>query len=318
MNNSEKFQHQEKSKQVQLHRKESNLHVAHHECPNCHRLIQDDYELCPYCRHRAHLHQCSFCGEPMEVGENFCGECGNPVAGIPCPKCGTLSFRSFCPNCNTAVNEQGQEALKAAYRDPKFLHAIEVAKELAEIEELLEQCSEEELAEANAEEEDDIFAVHINEEDMKLAARYRDMMLGVGGGDNTPQPSQSQEVKQEKTVEKKQEKRSVHRDLKLNGMSISDLTKKYKSLVKDINDTMQSFMPDAGTTPQIQRDYYSARQLPVIITTQKKERVKNEWVCNYCGCHHHAPSECFRPELGGTWIYEERTVTVQTKSFVDE
>lgn len=61
-------------------------------------------------------------------------------------------------------------------------------------------------------------------------------------------------------------------------------------------------LPPAGSTPQEQRNYFSARKLPVekIIHT----KVRNAWVCNFCGCWHNRPSECCEPWHGGKWVCE--------------
>ena len=74
--------------------------------------------------------RCTFCGEPLDPGVAFCTECGNAVEGITCPRCGTVSHRSFCSNCNYPLNEQAQEAVAEAKADPHFRRAEHLARRI--------------------------------------------------------------------------------------------------------------------------------------------------------------------------------------------
>lgn len=74
-----------------------------------------------------------------------------------------------------------------------------------------------------------------------------------------------------------------------------------------LNAALERMLPPAGSTPQEQRNYFSARKIAV--TTRTTERVRVGWVCNYCGCTHDQPSECTKPYLGGKWVYEDVTTT---------
>ncbi len=46
-------------------------------------------------------------------------------------------------------------------------------------------------------------------------------------------------------------------------------------------------LPPVNSTPEEQRNYFSARKLPVekVILTKGREA----WVCNFCGCWHNCP-----------------------------
>ena len=68
--------------------------------------------------------------------------------------------------------------------------------------------------------------------------------------------------------------------------------------------TLNSMLPDAGMTPQLQRNYYSARK--VLITTVTKVKVPLYWLCNAYNCQHSYPEECVEPWRGGRWVYSER------------
>ena len=89
----------------------------------------------------------------------------------------------------------------------------------------------------------------------------------------------------------------------------------YQQVVKDINQLFEEMLPPAGSTPEEQFNYYSARKVAIERIQTVKRTVRSEWVCNYCGCHHRQPSDCVEPWRGGTWIYETEEVTVHTKTY---
>ena len=82
----------------------------------------------------------------------------------------------------------------------------------------------------------------------------------------------------------------------------------YRQVVKDINQLFEEMLPPAGSTPQEQYNYYSARKVAVESMRRVVRQVKTGWVCNYCGCFHNQPSECVEPWHGGTWIYRPEVV----------
>ena len=78
----------------------------------------------------------------------------------------------------------------------------------------------------------------------------------------------------------------------------------YQQVVKDLNQLFEEMLPPAGSTPQEQFNYYSARKIAIETVRKVQITQKTGWVCNYCGCFHNKPSECCEPWHGGTWIYE--------------
>ena len=104
---------------------------------------------------------------------------------------------------------------------------------------------------------------------------------------------------------------------------VEEIQAEYQRVVKDINQLFDEMLPPAGSTPQEQYNYYSARKV-AIETTRKvhihtEEKVRTGWVCNYCGCFHNQPSECCEPWRGGTWQYEtiivDKDVVETTKEY---
>lgn len=277
------------------------------ECPNCHELVNARYEICPHCGHPLHTGTCTFCGSPMEPGDVFCGECGGSTKGVTCPQCGTLNFRSFCRNCNAPLDELAQQELEKAKHDPVYGRMLTLAKRLAELESKMMAAAQAQSEEQEEEEErvaDFSEVAELTEEEKALMAQYKQMMEQMGMA-----PTESPKVEAPKPEAPKPATPKTRK--KLETADITALQEEYRQGLQEMQDLMSQLIPDPGTTPQIQRNYYSARKLPVIHT--EVIRSPSEWVCNFCGCHHRQPSECCEPELGGTWIYEEYTVT--TKSY---
>ena len=100
-----------------------------------------------------------------------------------------------------------------------------------------------------------------------------------------------------------------------NGEEDTEARKEYQQVVKDIDQLFEEMLPPAGSTPEEQFNYYSARKVAVETLQTIKRDIKTGWVCNYCGCYHNQPSECAEPWHGGTWIYKTEEVTITTKTY---
>ena len=81
--------------------------------------------------------------------------------------------------------------------------------------------------------------------------------------------------------------------------------KEFSLKLAKLNDAMQRMEPPSDMTPQMQRTFYSARDVKHLTKLKVMKEVCCGWVCNYCGCHHNCPEECVSPELGGRWITEK-------------
>lgn len=114
-------------------------------CPNCHAELEEHAEFCPVCGKRF-VDYCTFCGASMTLGETVCEECGMPVAGVKCPKCGTLNLRPFCSHCNEPLNKAALRAVEKAKQDPKVQQVAALMDKAAELEEKMEQKETADLA----------------------------------------------------------------------------------------------------------------------------------------------------------------------------
>lgn len=272
-------------------------------CTHCGAELTATCEICPKCGHPTDASHCSFCGAVFEGDEPFCSECGSPRSGIVCPNCGTRSFRSFCSKCNRPLNDNAAEAIARAKKDPKFQYVLALNQEMAEMERYLLDFKKEielamEEAEAEAETPD---APGLSSEGEQLQAQYAELLKLLGNLPSSQPPASS--APKPKTAEKRR------RELKLKFADADEIMAAYKAKSKEMQAALKDMLPDANMTPAQQRDYACARKVPVII--KEKEIKETWWVCNFCGCYHHQPSECAEPWHGGNWITEE--IEVETK-----
>jgi predicted amidophosphoribosyltransferase len=266
---------------------ECGMGLKGNSCLHCGAATQPNWEICPACGHNLQAELCSFCGGKMTPDDAFCPECGNPRTGIICSSCHTLNYRSFCRKCNAPLNSLAHEALEEARKDPKVQKAIAIAQELEELEQLLSEMAKEESTPPEL--------PQISEENRELANQYKDLLAAFRG--QKPQ-EKADEAETPKPAPKPKTVFSI------NIASKEDAVKKYKEKLAEMQATLASMIPDVGMTPQVQRDYYSARKVEIL--TKTKIKVPLYWICNAYGCQHNQPNECSEPFKGGKWYYEER------------
>ena len=239
----------------------------------------------------------------MEEEDAFCVECGGAVSGRPCPKCGTISHRSFCPRCNAPIDELAMQALEEAQRDPRFQRACKLAQELAEIEDAIAKLDEQDENTVES------LTRELDEADRALAMRYQHLCevvkLEVSDKVDDKVDGNTDACK----VETKEKKSAGPLQFSFGTCDKKKAIELYKEKVQQLNAELSSMIPDPSTPVEIQCNYLSARKMPVYTTSTI--RSPQGWVCNFCGCTHSQPSECSRPELGGTWLYQESTIVTK-------
>lgn len=247
-------------------------------CPHCGQPVRKSWEWCPSCGHSL-VDWCTFCGADIPRGEDECPECGMSRSGIVCPECGTRNAGGFCRKCNEPLTLAAKKELERAQKDPQFLKAAELAVQAAEL-----------LARIEAEEqevpESEIKEIELPEDVLRL----KELL-----GKTTLRQAQGPDGKQTQPLDGKQQQAQRPK-------SKAELRAEYSKIQEELNKALEGMLPPVGSTPQEQRNYFSARKLPVekVILTKGREA----WVCNFCGCWHNCPSECCEPWHGGKWVYE--------------
>lgn len=276
-------------------------------CPYCGQPVKKSWEWCPSCGHSL-VDWCTFCGADIPRGEDECPECGMSRSGIVCPKCGTRNAGGFCRKCNEPLTLAAKKELERAQKDPQFLKAAELAVQAAEL-----------LARIEAEEqevpESEIKEIELPEDVLRLKELLGKTTLrrfdklsdrsdqkretgSVADPVEAPALRQAQGLRTSTTGEPCRTTCSAANKMK----SKAELRAEYSKIQEELNKALEGMLPPMGSTPQEQRNYFSARKLPVekVILTKGREA----WVCNFCGCWHNCPSECCEPWHGGKWVYE--------------
>lgn len=248
-------------------------------CPHCGQPVKKSWEWCPSCGHSL-VDWCTFCGADIPSGEDECPECGMSRSGIVCPKCGTRNAGGFCRKCNEPLTLAAKKELERARKDPQFVKAAELAVQAAE---LLARIEAEEQKVTGQESKE----IELPEDVLRLKellgkTTLRQQAQGSDGMRQAQRPNEMQLAQRPK--------------------SKAELRAEYSKIKAELDKALNEMLPPTGSTPQEQRNYFSARKLPVEKIIQTKTR--EAWVCNFCGCWHNCPSECCEPWHGGRWVCE--------------
>lgn len=276
-------------------------------CPYCGQPVKKSWEWCPSCGHSL-VDWCTFCGADIPRGEDECPECGMSRSGIVCPKCGIRNAGGFCRKCNEPLTLAAKKELERAQKDPQFLKAAELAVQAAELLARIEaedqEVPESEIKEIELPED----VLRLKELLGKTTLRRFDKLSdrsdqkretgSVAEPVEAPALRQAQGLRTSTTGEPCRTTCSAANKMK----SKAELRAEYSKIQEELNKALEGMLPPVGSTPQEQRNYFSARKLPVekVILTKGREA----WVCNFCGCWHNCPSECCEPWHGGKWVYE--------------
>ena len=280
-------------------------------CPYCGQPVKKSWEWCQSCGHSL-VEWCTFCGADIPRGEEECPECGMGREGIVCPKCGTRNAGGFCRKCNEPLTLAAKKELERALKEPLFVKAAELAVQAAEL------LARIEMEDAPGEEVKK--KVELPEDILRLkellgkatlrrfdssAASTSSATAATANGQRQTGPVAEPVVRQSSpTIEAPALRQAQGPNGKQTQgpKSKAELRAEYSKIKAELDKALNEMLPPVGSTPQEQRNYFSARKLPVEKIIQTKTR--EAWVCNYCGCRHNCPSECCEPWHGGKWICE--------------
>ena len=216
--------------------------VALTASPFCGSAVEPAYDVCPACGHKL-VEYCTFCGANMTANDIDCPECGMPSEGITCPDCGTLNFRSFCRKCNRPLSRAARKAVEKAKADPKVQEAVSILVKMAEL--------EAEMQNATDDDSSDLDTPH---EPTEKELRLRELMGKVGF-----KPAEKPKVQPKQNTSRSRE----------------EIQTEYQRMMEEANKVLASMVPPAGSTPQEQRNYSTARKVAVMETYKEQVTVSH-------------------------------------------
>ncbi len=277
-----------------------------HACSHCHAEIPRGMTICPSCGHSLNAGNCTFCGAPVDPGDRFCTECGNPRDGLRCPRCGAHNQRSFCRVCSHPLNDMALKMLERVKDDPLVAEAHRLALELAELEATLADAGLTDPGNDAGRSSTDYVSnvINLSEDEKRILADYESLMSMAAG---IPVDSGAAKDAVDAGFAIKERRR-----FSVSETSVTDLISAYRLKAQEMQAALDAIVPDEAMNAEEQRNFFTACHIVVMKEVTTRSRVKDGWICNWCGCHHTTPTECCRPELGGKWIYRE--IEVKTRA----
>lgn len=221
--------------------------------------------------------ECPHCHKTVDHHMELCPHCGYPLHTDHCTFCGApmLPGEKFCSECGNSIG--GIVCPKCG-----TLNFRSFCKNCREP---LDDLAVEAMAQA---ETDPAYQEvrRLVEEVEKAILKVEEEQTIIKQGD---EPLEQDSTTEEPVFKKEETLAEMDFSLKL----------------AKLNDAMQHMVPPSDMTPQMQRTYYSARDVKHLTKMKVMKEVCCGWVCNYCGCQHKCPEECVSPELGGKWITEK-------------
>lgn len=263
-------------------------------CPGCGKpMHHPDGDICEYCGAWTLTGKCCICYSEISPDMAYCPECGNPTNGIPCPKCGTVSFTDYCRNCHTCLTEQAAELSAELQNMPEQKQYVDACKEQESIEEQIVQlekllCEESQEEEKSDKDEETRILCNLKE---LAARREKKKQSKVGFTDNSESCKPHNEVSKPKVSARNQDTSKLE-EIKKRKEKLCKLKNEQEAIREKISNPPP--MPDNLKTNQEVRRYFMAIKPP---------RYKG-WLCNAYSVIHEDPIHCERPQDGGRWLTE--------------
>ena len=272
-------------------------------CPNCGAPVPKEGDICENCGTWMLEGRCCFCSTEIPAGASFCPECGNPVGGIVCKQCGTLSYFDYCPECHTNLTEHADEMVEFLKKEPVIKEYLKTKQEYADI---LQQYSqlrsaiqpeEESLHEPEQESHRDVAAEiaaaakrrktkHLSRQDSSRTGAERKEPTTAGVPEERPdRPAPD-------TADTREDKDNRESEKEARRKRLEELKARGEALKKKLETPPP--VPQTLTTNQEIRRYHMAIKPPFT----------KGWLCNAFNVIHNDPMHCTRPGDGGTWITE--------------
>jgi ribosomal protein L40E len=258
-------------------------------CPNCGAQVPPEGDICEACGTWILDGQCCFCSTTLPAGASFCPECGNPVGGIVCGNCGTLSFFDYCPQCHARLTEQAEEMVELLRKEPEIRKYLEAKQEYADIQRKYRELEQYDDGagenpveqDTNRTSDDSAVTAAIVSAAQKRKRKYKEP---ENFGSTSPQ------LKERTSYNKKSENLNNESEREERKKKLNQLKRRQEELKKQLSTPPP--LPKGLTTNQEIRRYQMAIKPPST----------RGWLCNAFHVIHEDPMHCTRPGDGGKWV----------------
>ncbi|MEO0166848.1 MAG: zinc ribbon domain-containing protein [candidate division WOR-3 bacterium] len=242
------------------------------KCPKCGaKIVAPNADICEVCGEWLLEGKCKFCYADLEEGAAYCAECGNPVGGIVCPKCGKLSCFDFCKFCNTPLTAVAQQMIERIKKFPQ--------------------------------EEVEKFTSNQEARAYYMAQKY--LVVGVEvkeGKENKTNELLKLKEYLEKVEKKTKKKIPPPLFTDEQKQSILSTGKEAEKEIQRQEEERRRQEEERRRQEEERRRQEEERRRQE--EEERKLRGPKGWVCNAFGAFHPGgPCECAAPEFGGHWIY---------------
>lgn len=253
-------------------------------CPKCSAAVLPDADICEACGSWLLEGQCTFCAAPVAENQAYCGNCGNPAAGILCPRCGQSSIFDFCKTCAIPLSNQAHELARAAALDPAQQKLATLLEELHKL-----QNHPQTVADIGKDHRNTIGADDDQLRKMKLAR-------AALSAPRTPQYV----IAQSKSLFSDEQKKQIS----LLGDQIIKEEERRRKLREQINQALSRLAGKTFSSSQDARRFFMSlvSALPEEAMQAVDASGRLRWRCHAYSCEHDTPAQCGDPSKGGVWF----------------
>lgn len=277
------------------------------KCPNCKAPSHPGSDICEGCGAWLLPGKCKFCMANVLETDEFCSECGNPQAGITCPRCGALSIFDFCKNCLIPLSRDGQDQITLAKVDPTHGELLTALLEIASI----ASKSPDKRAPAN---QPSATTGALKEQLLQMHVIRKRAELGAGAKYDKESPKRAlfTEMQQEQIglldaqIEAEEERKRVEIErLRIEAeRKREEDEERRRVLIDQVNRALQQISRKTFSSGQAARRYYMSiiSALPEQARASISISGQLRWRCHAYSNEHNGPSECADPSKGGVWL----------------
>jgi hypothetical protein len=245
------------------------------KCPKCNAKVSPKADICEVCGEWLLDGVCKFCYSATEPDQVYCSECGNPVNGLTCPKCGKLSFFDFCKYCNIPLTDQAKQAMDEAKKDPEFMNLLDIIES--------EKPLESEAHETGASDLLKMKEYYSKQVEKKKSSRP---LFSDSQKDSIKKMDKRSDdiMRRAEEAKKKAEEENAR------------IEEQKKFMMQEKIEKLKEFLRKTAS-----RTFMSSQQARRYHNSIKPKMTKG-WMCNYTATVHPNPEECAEPWHGGCWM----------------